>query len=266
MKAAAVTMCYNEAVNLPIWLRYYGGALGLENLFVIDHGSDEQFQALMAGANVTKLPRTPFDDRERSVMLSKFQNDLLMDYDFVIYTDCDEMIVPDPERFSSIPDYLSKLESNYATTVGLNVIHIVDSEPSLDLAAPILEQRSFVRFVMPMCKTLVSRIPLQWGSGFHTASVPPRIDPKLYLFHLKYIDLDLGLQRLAITRSMEWSSLKAGAHQRISDTQYVKYYQNAARLPVASGDFSFEEDLKHEHPGHQAPNLHRIPARFKGCL
>ena len=41
MKIAALTFAYNESVNLLIWRRYYGEQLGEENLFLIDHGSDD---------------------------------------------------------------------------------------------------------------------------------------------------------------------------------------------------------------------------------
>jgi len=259
-----MTMFYNENVNLPIWTKYYGNDLGVENLFVIDHGSTSDFSDVLRGANVIRLPRSPFDDHGRAIMLSHFQNGLLTVYDYVICTDTDELIIPDPEKYKNIPDYVSKKNPSYATAIGLNLIHLPNREPAIDLKRPILEQRSSVRFVKPMCKTLLSRIPLKWHSGFHSSSEPANYDKDLFLFHIKYMDAGTGVSRLALTRGLEWSNPRIGAHQRISDEQYIKYFENAQKLPIQEDNFDFESDLSAEEPGYQARELHRVPERFKG--
>src|ERR1700730_13677411 len=41
MKAAALTFVFNESVNLPLWIKYYGSNFGEKNLFVVDRESTD---------------------------------------------------------------------------------------------------------------------------------------------------------------------------------------------------------------------------------
>ncbi|MBV8156265.1 MAG: hypothetical protein JO278_01335, partial [Dyella sp.] len=63
-KVAAFTMVYNESLNLPIWLRYYGSLLGRENLFVLDDGSDDRSTETLS-CNRIRLPRCDKDEVRR---------------------------------------------------------------------------------------------------------------------------------------------------------------------------------------------------------
>jgi hypothetical protein len=72
--------------------------------------------------------------------------------------------------------------------VGLNSVHNLAAEGALDPSAGILEQRRFVKFVPNMCKPLVTRVPLEWTSGFHGCSARYRVDPELLQVHLKFFD------------------------------------------------------------------------------
>jgi hypothetical protein len=77
-----------------------------------------------------------------------------------------------------------------------------------------------------MCKPLITRIPLEWGTGFHACNQPIRIDPNLFLLHLKHFDYDISLKRQQLTREMRWaaSSLAAnhGAHARYDDERFIR--------------------------------------------
>ena len=41
MSRAVLTMVYNESVFLPIWLRYYSRFFAPEDIYVLDHQSDD---------------------------------------------------------------------------------------------------------------------------------------------------------------------------------------------------------------------------------
>ncbi len=41
VRIAAITFCRDEGRMLPLWVRYYGGQLGLENLYVVDDNSED---------------------------------------------------------------------------------------------------------------------------------------------------------------------------------------------------------------------------------
>src|SRR5262245_11380328 len=96
MAIAAITMAYNEAAFLPIWVNHYGSALGESNLFVIDDGSTDGSASANGGYNYLRKGRAAFDEDDRALLVSEFHKQLLSAYDTVIFTDVDELIVVDP--------------------------------------------------------------------------------------------------------------------------------------------------------------------------
>src|SRR5207245_2233428 len=95
MRTAVVTFVYNEAVYLPIWRGYYGEIFGEQNLFVIDHSSSDGSTNRLGVVNKLWLHRDELDEHKRCVFMSSFATALLEYFDTVIYTDCDELLVPD---------------------------------------------------------------------------------------------------------------------------------------------------------------------------
>jgi hypothetical protein len=226
VSTAVVTFVYNESVNLPIWRKYYASLFGERNLFIIDHDSSDGSTADLGQINKLWIAKDELNDHMRCVFMASFAKALLQYFKTVIYTDCDEIIVPDPARYADLPDYLDRNNFEYVAPVGLNVQHILSKEEPLDLARPILQQRRFVRFTSSMCKPLVTRIPIVWASGFHACDKPIRIDSDLFLMHLKTMDRDIALRRQKITREMKWaeSSIEAkhGVHQRYDDDRFLR--------------------------------------------
>ncbi len=226
MATAVITFVYNEAVNLPIWLRYYGGIFGEKNLFVIDHSSSDGSTDHLGSVNKLWLARKELDEHKRCVFMSSFVKGLLEYFDTIIYTDCDEFLVPDLSSYQDLKHYLDRSEFEYTAPVGLNLHHIISQEPALNLALPILGQRRFATFTAAACKPLVTRVPLTWGTGFHACDRPVRIDPNLFLVHVKSMDYEIGLRRQRLTREMAWaaSSMRAGhgAHARYDDERYIR--------------------------------------------
>lgn len=226
MKIAALTFAYNELVNLPIWRRYYGQEFGEHNLFLVDHGSDDGSTEDLGSVNRIGLPHTPFDDAKKVMCLSAFQAGLLSHYDAVVCGDCDEIVVPDPQNYSGLTDYIVRMEGDYATCCGINVSHIIDREPPIDLERPILSQRHFGRFQTATCKTLVSRVPIVWQPGLHATNKRPHLDGQLINFHLKWMDYGAAVKRHMINQANVWSdaslAAKHGAHHRYNMDQFVR--------------------------------------------
>ncbi|MFG1466764.1 hypothetical protein V5F77_28555, partial [Xanthobacter sp. DSM 24535] len=106
----------------------------------------------------------------------------------------------------------------------------------------ILAQRKFCQFVSPMCKTLISKAPIIWSPGFHGSSFFPNVDQRLYLFHLKRADLKTNLERLELTRKINWKSDNLGLHQRSSDEEMIKLFESYTRYSVTD-DFSFSQEI-----------------------
>ena len=284
MRIACFTMVHNEAVFLPIWARYYAGALGAENLTVLDHGSnDGSLSCLPPGVGVVTLPRADFDEHPRTAAVNAFKTTLQQYYDVVIYTDCDELIVPDPAVYPGGLRQYCETCPPLVAPVGLNLFHALDREGPIDFDRPILRQRRFCRFVSTMCKPLITKQPVTWSPGFHFADQPCQIARNVYLFHIKTMDRELALTRLAYTRSMSWSELNVtrglGRHQRFSDEEFTGEFFHEATSKLCGDDdlrFSFGEDvarlLSSLKPGkpysypHFYGNVAKRPKRFRDCF
>ena len=249
MTNAAVTFVYNEAVNLPIWIRYYGKQFGNKNLFVIDRESTDGSTENLGEANRIVIPRDAFDDRKKADFMSSFQNALTNYYDAVICSDCDELVVPDPISYGDLNEYIARVDFDYVTCVGLNILHILNLEPPLDLDRPILSQRRFARFRSASCKTILSRIPLRWMPGLHSLNQRPKIDPSLFMFHTKTMDYAIASARQQINMDTPWSDYSLernfGAHHRYEYNRFIRELfldpMNAIhQQKVASFDFAEE--------------------------
>jgi hypothetical protein len=226
MRVAAITFVFNESVNLPIWISYFGRIFGEGNLFVVDRGSTDGSTTNLGSVNRIVLPHGAFDETSKTEFIAHLHRGLLYYYDAVIYTDCDELLVPDPHLYSDLSDYLQKSEREYVSCIGLNIQHIITWEQPLNLERPILSQRKYAKFRSAACKTLISRVPIRWLPGFHCCDKPPAIDQGLFLFHLKLMDYSIAMRRQQVNLETVWSepSLSSGfgAHHRYDYERFVR--------------------------------------------
>ena len=246
---AIVTMVYNESFNLPIWIRHYRRIAPSAALFVIDHGSDDGSTEHLPGVSKIPVPRDKLDEIDRVFLVSSLQHGFLRYYDVVIYTDCDELLVPDPAIASTLDAYLSRTDYPYASPIGLNLLHMIDIEPPLDLTRPILRQRRYCQFASQLCKPVITRVPVNWQPGFHSCDREFHIDRHLYLFHLKQIDKDQALRRLQLSRTLQWSKLAIDAnhwgHHRFDDERFLRefFIDPSNELKCGLGPFTFEVEI-----------------------
>jgi hypothetical protein len=252
MTTTVITFVYNESVNLPIWRRYYGSIFDERNLFVIDHDSSDGSTDNLGRINRLWLSRKELDEDVRSAFVASFAKALLLYFDTVIYTDCDEMLIPDLSKYRDLREYVERNEFDYTAPVGLDLHHMVGLEPPLNLDLPILHQRRYARFTASMCKPLITRVPMLWAPGFHASNRPIRIDPDLFLVHLKAMDHDIGLRRQKLTRKMPWSKNSIGKmhgiHQRYDDERYTREFYLDPKNLLTSPDhglqpFEFSKEI-----------------------
>jgi Glycosyl transferase family 2 len=230
-RVAAVTMTYNEPDFVPIWTRHYGRHVGPEHCYVFDHGSDDGSTDGLGDVNVIHLPRSPFDEPSRRRFINAFCGSLLEYYDFVLHADIDEIVLPDPRRHATLTDYCSTPRGVATNAIGLNVQHVPALEPALALTRPVTLQRRFVWLGSTMCKPLLIRGPVTWSQGGHCCEYPVTFDG-LYMFHLRWFDLALGLKRLAKTRAMPWSDEPTGAtYQKMDDAAFTALFNGLASRP-----------------------------------
>lgn len=277
MTTAILTMAYNEPLFLPMWRRYYSRAVGEENLFVIDHGSDDGSTSDLGRVQRIRLqrPTKGFDEDERALLVSRFHCSLLTVYQTVIYTDVDEFLVPDPAKYTGLADFLRANQAPVINPVGLEVHHVTSTEADLDLRKPVLSQRRYVQFSSQYCKPLISRVPILWGVGFHSSHHgAPVISRDLYLFHLKLMDCQLALERHRRHSKLTWSenALSKGHswHQRLNETEFLRrmFPLSAAEAERAhTSPFDFSDDIKRTERGESfMGRVVAVPERFRDVL
>lgn len=139
-----------------------------------------------------------WDDPWMTDMVCRAQRELLLRYRYVLYTDVDEFIVPDPRRYADLIEYIEKFDKNCIQAKSYTVCHDYRSEPQLDLNQPILTQRSlWADMGRDWGKTCLSKIPLNWSVGQHSCvqNEARDTDKRLFLVHLAMVDIELCRQR-----------------------------------------------------------------------
>jgi len=211
-RACALTMARDEGRMLRRWVDHYGRQLGYDRLLVIDDNSTDGSTDDLP-CTVYRLPQGPPREsfgQSRTVMLSRIAAGLLEWHDVAIFTDVDEFLVPDPARFSGLPDYLAaRADREVCAPLALNVLHVDSVEGPLDLDKPIIGQRRYAKFVARMCKPSVKRVPARWSQEGHAIAAQFRVDPDLYMFHLKFADRD-ALQEVADRRHAAFATERRG--------------------------------------------------------
>jgi Glycosyl transferase family 2 len=255
-RRAVFTIAQNEPVFLPLWLRYYGRHFDPADIYVLNHDSTDGSSAAAEGiSNVVGVHRdVSFDHTWLVGVVEDFQSFLLRSYDAVLFAEVDEFVVPDPERYAGVADYVARLDELVARCSGYNVVHYPDDEAPLRFDQPVLRQR---RYWHPSpqwySKRLLSRIPLSWNIGFHQEFNAPDIapDPELFLVHLHRVDYEYCLDRHRAVTAREWYEgdrrFDLGWHYRVVEPDEFREW------------FFHGEDLEGTEP-------EPIPDRFKDAL
>jgi hypothetical protein len=221
--AAVVTMARNERVFLPIWWHYYSRFFAPDDMYILDHGSDD---GSTSGGGYVRVPvANPRVDWgwHRDVLQAQ-QHRLLQRYDVVLVTDADEIVAPDPE-VGDLGSYIAQFSDEFVTCTGVEVIHMRDREPPFDPWRRVLEQRGWWFANPAYSKPLLASVPMYWNGGFHArADGRSAPDERLYLIHLHRMDFDLCLARHQARASVPWN-------QRDVDLGWA--YQNRIVEPAA---------------------------------
>lgn len=198
---AVLTMARDEAEMLPRWVRHYGDQVGVQNLIVLDDNSvDGSTDGL--GCTVHRLPKLPGRGFElaRMDLMSGLAQGLLACYDFVVFVDVDEFLIPDPDLYAGLPEFLAaRADRDVIAPMTLNLVHHVHAEADLVPDQPVLGQRRFAKFIPIMCKPSVKRVPAAWLWASHGIRAPFEVDPELFMVHLKFYDRE-ALRRVATHR------------------------------------------------------------------
>jgi len=275
-RICAITTVRNDGFFLKKWVKYYGEALGLENIFIILDGHDQNPPENIGRANLLRLPHIPLPRaaamRRRALVKSDFASGLFRYFDMVIATDVDEFVVVDPDVGMGLREYLTKSGvRSSVSALGLDVGQHLETEGPLDPSRRVLEQRAFAHVSARYTKPAVMGRPMVWGSGMHRIKGRNfRIDPNLYLFHIGMVD-----QGAASERGQDADRLATGwgKHLKRREALYSiisnsEPLEGDAYFPIARRRQTWLRPLyAWNKPGMISGNpVVRIPERFQSLL
>jgi hypothetical protein len=231
---AIFVMVQNESVFLPIWLKYYSRYFSGDDIYVFNHrttdGSLDACKKIFS-FNVIDLDYPySFDHKWFQFVINNTQRKLLEFYEHVVFTDIDEIILPDSEKYSGLDDYIDKLKTKYVRCKGYDLIHMKEKEPAFDSTKSVLVQRNYWYPTHWYDKTLISSIPLSWRKGNHQITkIRSNRDNNLLLIHLHKLDFDMCWNKNLEKAKLNWNEedirKNQGFQNRINQMdEFKKYY------------------------------------------
>ncbi len=234
-RCAIFVMVKNENVFLPIWLKYYSRYIDGSDIYIFDHQStDGSVQNCLSNFafNVIRLNYPfSFDHIWFKFVAVNVQKKLLDHYEYVIFTDVDEIILPDVNKYRGLDDYIQKLNHNCVRCTGYDLIHLPQHEKSFNASESVLSQRKFMYRTDWYDKTLISNQPLNWDVGFHIVNnLELSCSTDLMLFHIHKLDFDLCWKKSFERARLKWPLddiiYNRGWQNRFTDIdKFMSYYE-----------------------------------------
>jgi reversibly glycosylated polypeptide / UDP-arabinopyranose mutase len=195
--AAVFTIVRNEPVNLPIWLRYYTRHFDANDIYIIDNGANDDVATTWT-VNVVKKPTHHYFDHAALVtIVQDFQKSLLEKYEYVLFAEADEIVVPVASKYSGgIREYIDRMNVDTVLVTAYDIVHQPNVEDGIDTTHEVLYQRqAFYRHPL-YDKPLLTKSPVLYGAGFHRCiNCSAQIDPDLLMIHLHRMDMDICVSK-----------------------------------------------------------------------
>jgi len=227
-RVAALVYVRNYPFWFKHWLKYYsqfGFALHVVNL------SDEQKPLETYGYNFVEIQFKNFDvlkalDYHDMCVnaIQRQQEKILKEYDYVVYTDLDEFIIVNPDKYKDLGDYVRKAKKKEITCTGREIIQFED-EPPMQWDRPWMKQRNHWWPHSAHFKTAISSVPQKHVWGFHypkkfyIKSQKEKLDLKTFLF--KRADPDLIMVHTRFIDAGEFERLKTKREGNILFKDFV---------------------------------------------
>jgi len=229
MKIAAYTIVKNEFTFLPIWYDYYKDQFGEENVFIYDNDTVGEIDEYNVYKNVIKLhSEFAFDHGWLRSQAFRIMTELLKEYDYVVCTDADEILIPHPESYKNIHDYVEKHTPNELIyySVGYEILSKKDDAP-IDFTMPLLKQRTNWVKLKNFYKPVISAVPVKKMYSEYKNQKNSKGD--LYLIHLNRIDYHTAYCRYKQEKNYTWCPQDMGRtdgwqHRLPNDAAFDRYY------------------------------------------
>ena len=188
-RSCVYTLVKDARFHLPQWIKYYSQHFDLADMYILDHNSQDVATRQILGdfgGNVRYLDyATIFDHEWLRNVVQDMQRELLERYEYVLFTDADEIVIPATGTLKSFIDHAN--QSAYRCT-GYEVLEgQMHRHPFFD-------------------KTLLSTHPLQWCYGYHNAEPEYPVSDELFLYHLHKMNFDEAWQK-----NMRWANYQFDA-------------------------------------------------------
>ena len=202
MKTIAFTFVQNDMVILNFWASYYSKYF--DELMVMCCGTKPEHKQTLKEMEVKyNLRRENLEADEVSApfareIINKKQRELINGYDWVLYSNCDEILVP--TKHKTINELMKRTRRKYIVCEGYEIVQEGD-EKALDYDEPILRQRRSWLKNFNYNKILLSKIPLLWNEGQHQIDGFGGEESKLFkntglfLLHFKHADMKMDVEK-----------------------------------------------------------------------
>ncbi len=230
------TIVRDEAKRLPMWLGYYSKWFAMEDIVVLDNGSQDGSTSQLPCRVVDVPTQYAFDHSWLLHTVQWWFKELLGQYDWVTFVECDEMLWH-PDGLGPYIDSIDAKKHADITAKGYELIHIKEYEPPIDMSKPIGEQRRFWFHRSHYSKTLMANHPIEWCLGFHSCYNKLGVyDEQLLLVHLHRLDYQMAYDMHAQRRKMTWSPKDLlggfGRQNLVVDEEFDKWYYDCETPPV----------------------------------
>jgi hypothetical protein len=208
-KACILTVARAEYDFAPIWYSYYSRFFDSEDMYcLINKEGDTSFEGF--DINVEYKETNLKVGLHQALINNTTQKikQLFEKYEWVIFTETDEIIIPNPQIYKNFADIFNS-ETNQRCC-GYNLIQ-GELESAYNREHSILSQRKFWKRMTGFDKTLILNQPVKYDLGYHTCTPTTSSNKDISLIHLHYFDRDIMLNKLSRTREFDWGNEAKGS-------------------------------------------------------
>ena len=236
--SAIFTIVKNENYFLPIWIKHYKKYFEESDIYILDHQSTDGSTNNLTVNVIPVINELAFDHNWLVTTVQDFQKELLEKYECVVFAESDELLYSIEKPLNEIIiDLINDTNQEYITCIGFEVIEMRE-ERSLTPDDEIFKNRNYwFKHSLHYDKTLISKIPLSWCWGFHSANgKEKKFTHGVHMVHLHRVDFEMMLKRHE-ERANKWK-LKddgpgVGYQHRIGDREGVmKYFKDIPTKPT----------------------------------
>jgi hypothetical protein len=248
-KCAVFTIVKNESYFLPIWLKHFKQFFSNEDIYILDHQSNDGSTTNLDVNVISVYNEKTFDHVWLVDQVQIMQQNLLKKYECVLFCEADELIYTINENFNDvIGKFLKDDNTKFISVRSHELVQDLENEAFISETDKIFENRNKWFHWEMYDKSLLSKIPLYWVIGFHnTTNYVKDFTYELFLVHLHRADFELMMKR-HIDRAKWNHKHDGGGLQNLTDNRDFllnKYFKYTEGKELELIPFKHKEALKH---------------------